>query len=427
MSEPDPRTQAERRRSHWPGWIWAIPIAVLLVVGWLGFRALAKGGETIVVVFHDAARAKPGETEVFYRGIKVGQLKHVRFTADGRAVEMTLHMSKNAEPFLRQGAHFWLVGANPSLSNPRSLASVLSGPTIGMAPGTGAPSRRFDGSDTPPAAKTGPEGPRIAYQAVFGGDAGALAVGAPVKLRGFTVGEVTGVKLAYDPRSGELSAPVALAIDPGRIGIPAGGGRAAMDAALARWISRGLRATLSQDPPFVGGRQVSLAFLPGQGQAALGGPADDRLIPSAAASGDIGELTGKADRILTKIDAVPIDQIGANVRDASAHIRQLTGSPKLAASIDHLDSTLADVDRTVHQVSPQVGPLVAQLRRTADAAEQTASAAGRIAGGSPTSQNDDLPAALHELTQAARSIRSLADYLDRHPEALIKGRKADQP
>ena len=427
MSEAGPRTEAGVRRTRWPGWIWAVPIAALLVVGWLALRAFARGGEDITVTFDDAARAKPGDTQVFYRGIQVGQLKKVQLTSDGRQVVMTLKMDGDAKPYLRQGTRFWLIGAEPSLSNPRSLASIVSGPSIGMEPGGGEPATHFVGSTTPPAIKGGPLGPQYPYETDFQGDVGALPVGAPVKLRGFAVGQVREVRLAYDPRSGQLSAPVILELDPARLGMGRGADRAQLDQALAGWIAHGLRAKLSQDPPLVGARMVSLEFTPGAAPAQLGAGAAFPVIPSAPSAGlnDVGQLAGKADAIMTKINAVPIEQIGQNVRGATAHIQALVSSPKLTDSINHLDATLADVDRTVHQVSPQVKPLVTQLRRAADAIQQTAGAADQMVGGSPDSQNSDLPTALHELTEAARSIRALADYLDSHPEALIKGRKGD--
>jgi paraquat-inducible protein B len=427
MSDPGPRTEARIRRTRWPGWIWAVPIAAALVVGWLALKAFASGGVDITIVFDDAARAKPGDTQVFYRGIQMGQLKKVELSPDGGHVVMTVKMEKQAKPFLRQGTRFWLVGAEPSLSNPRSLASIVSGPTIGMQPGGGAPTTRFAGSTSPPAAKGGPLGPQYPYEVSFDGDAGALATGAPVKLRGFVVGQVRSVKLVYDPQSGGLSAPVTLELDPARLGLPAAAGRAELDRALTGWIAHGLRAQLSQDPPLVGSRIVNLEFAHGAAPAQLSAGAAYPTIPSAPSAGlnDVGQLAGKADSILTKVDAMPIEQIGQNVRGATAHIQALVASPKLADSIEHLDATLADVDRTVHEVSPQVKPLVAQLRRAADSIQQTASAAQQMVAGSPESQNSDLPAALHELTEAARSVRSLADYLDRHPEALIKGRKGD--
>lgn len=77
-------------------------------------------------------------------------------------------------------------------------------------------------------------------------------------------------------------------------------------------------------------------------------------------------------------------------------------------------------------MTPQIAPLVAQLRQTANSADQAVAAANRTLGGDATGQND-LPAALRELTDTARSIRALADYLDRHPEALIRGKQEEKP
>jgi paraquat-inducible protein B len=45
--------------------------------------------------------------------------------------------------------------------------------------------------------------------------------------------------------------------------------------------------------------------------------------------------------------------------------------------------------------------------------------------GNSNETNSDLPRLMRELTDAARSVKSLADYLDRHPEALLRGRKDD--
>jgi paraquat-inducible protein B len=426
MSQDIHRTEAETRRSRWPGWIWAVPIAALLVVGWLAFRGLSKHGVEVTVMFHDAAGARSGDTAVDYRGLKVGQVDKVELTSDGGQVRMTLRLEDRMKPFLREGTRFWLEGANPSLSDLKSLTSVISGPTVRMQPGPGRPARSFVGMDRAPVLQSAPRQPLVPYVVSFDGDVGDLQVGAPVRLRGFTVGRVSAVRLAYDPGTDELSAPVTIALDPARIGLPAGRGRGALDGALSRWVARGLRAQLTQEPPVVGSRTVSLTFTGSHTAAGLqpGGPYP--AIPTEG-SGSIDDLTGKADRILTRIDNVPIERIGRDLAATADRVHALVASPRLQDSVAHLDSTLAEVDRTVHEVSPKVDQLVAQLRRAAAAAEQTAQAAGQVVSGSPASQDSDLPTALHELTETARSIRALADYLDRHPEALIKGRKGDRP
>ncbi|MEX3823330.1 mammalian cell entry protein, partial [Paraburkholderia sp. BR14262] len=83
------------------------------------------------------------------------------------------------------------------------------------------------------------------------------------------------------------------------------------------------------------------------------------------------------------------------------------------------------IAQTLAQVSPKIGPLVAQLRETANEADRTVAAANRTLGADASSQND-LPAALRELTDTARSVRALADYLDRHPEALLRGKAQEE-
>jgi len=66
-----------------------------------------------------------------------------------------------------------------------------------------------------------------------------------------------------------------------------------------------------------------------------------------------------------------------------------------------------------------------RLRHTADDIDGTAAAARKLLGGSAASPNGNLQQAVHELTGTARAIRALANYLDQHPEALLRGRGGD--
>ena len=106
-------------------------------------------------------------------------------------------------------------------------------------------------------------------------------------------------------------------------------------------------------------------------------------------------------------------------------MRTLSASPALTDSLNHLESTLAEVDQIMGQVKPQIGPLVAKLNQAADQVNGTAAAARGVLSGEGASQDASLPGAIQQLTEAARSIRSLTDYLGRHPEALIKGKVKD--
>ena len=79
----------------------------------------------------------------------------------------------------------------------------------------------------------------------------------------------------------------------------------------------------------------------------------------------------------------------------------------------------------VAQVKPQVGPLIGKLNQAADQLNGAAAAARGVLTGEGAGQDASLPGAIRQLTDAARSIRSLADYLSRHPEAVIKGKVKD--
>ncbi|HUB91097.1 MAG TPA: MlaD family protein [Dyella sp.] len=424
------RTQAEVRRSSWPGWIWSVPIAAFGVALWLGIRGLVHSGETVTVTFDNAYGMKPSDTKVMLLGLKVGEVSDIALAADGKHIEATLEIDSAEKKYLRSGTRFFLRGAQLDFSDPSSLKALVSGPEIVMEPGPGKPVDHFHGVDRKPA--LAPEhGPMVTYAVRFDGAAGSLKDGAGVDLRGFHVGTVTSVRLSYDASTGTLSTPVEIALDPASLGIdaspPNGDWRPLVDGMLKRLIAQGLRARLAQDPPLVGPGKVSLDFIADAPNATLGNENGVAVIPSMPSS-NIDAMTSKADQILQKIDDLPIRDIGEQVRSMAARINTLTASasPKIKDSLTHIDHSVAQIDRTLQKVSPQIGPLVAQLRQTANEADQAVAAANHTLGGDATSQNG-LPEALRELTDTARSIRALADYLDRHPEALIRGKQKEKP
>lgn len=424
------RTQAEVRRSGWPGWIWSVPIAAFGVAIWLGIRGLVHGGETVTVTFDNAYGMTPSDTKVMMLGVKVGDVSDIALAKDGKHVEAKLEIDSADKKYLRSGTRFFLRGAQPDFSDPASLKALVSGPEIVMEPGPGKPTDHFNGVDRKPALP--PEhGPMVSYAVRFDGAAGSLKDGADVELRGFHVGTVTSVHLRYDASTGTLSTPVQIALDPSSLGIsatpPNGDWRPLVDDMFKRLIAQGLRARLTQDPPLVGPGKVSLDFAIGAPNATLGNENGMAVIPSMPSS-NIDAMTSKADQILQKIDSLPIKDIGDQVRGVTARINTLaaSSSPKIKDSLTHIDRSVAQIDRTLQKVSPQIGPLVAQLRQTANEADQAVAAANRTLGGDATSQNG-LPEALRELTDTARSIRALADYLDRHPEALIRGKQKEKP
>jgi paraquat-inducible protein B len=401
-----------------------VPIAAAGVTAWLAVRALAQGGDTVTVTFDQSYGLQSDDSKVTLRGVEVGKVSSVALANGAKAVEVKLALDSAVDRYLRSGTRFWLEGAKLSLSNPSSLRGLIAGPTIVMDPGGGKPARHFHGQASPPAL---PPGPRFGYLVRFDGAAGNLDEGAPVTLRGFRVGSVNSIQLVYDAASERLFTNVRLAIQPSLIYFQGAtpdqdGGRVALDDMLRSLVAHGLRARLTQDPPLIGGYQVNLDVVPGAAPQPMSGTGDAAIIPSAPGESVESVLEG-ANRVVDRLDSVPIAAIGGHLRSAAAQIDQLASSPHLDASIRNLDDALNRIDQTVREAAPQAKQVVAELRDAAAQADKAAAAASKIVAGNPARQNSDLPSALRELTGAARSIRVLADYLERHPEALLKGKQ----
>ncbi len=417
------RTMAIARRSWWPGWIWAVPIAAVAIVLWLLLRSISSRGIDVTVTYNNAAGMQPGDTRVMYHGLEVGRVTSVALASDDWHVIVHLDIDRQLAPKVNTGTRFVLEGAHPSFSDISSLRALIAGPTIVMVPGPGKPATRFIGTEGGPRETLAVSLP---YLVSFDGAVGQLKPHAPVMLRGFTVGEVTSVGLSVDPRTGRISTPVLLALDPTRFHLtrPApsdGNWKPLMDATLAKLIDNGLRASLARAVPLVGGEQVDLAILPAAQPARLETQGRYAQIPAAQTPG--------LERLPAEIGSLPLTQIADNLRSITDQLRSLTSSPQLRDSLAHLDATLAMLDRISRQAGPQVAPTlrevritVTSLRAAAQQLDATARSARMTMGASPAAPSGNLEHALDELAGAARAVRSLADYLDAHPEALLHGR-----
>jgi len=411
------------RRSWWPGWIWAVPIAAVAIVLWLLLRSISARGIDVTVTYNDAAGMQPGDTRVMYHGLEVGRVTSVALASDDWHVVVHLGIDRQLAPKINTGTRFVLEGAHPSFSDASSLRALISGPTIVMVPGPGKPATSFIGTEGGPRETLAVSLP---YLVSFEGAVGQLKPDAPVMLRGFTVGEVTSVGLAVDPQTGRISTPVLLALDPTRFHLAApapadGNWKPLMDAALSKLIGAGLRASLTRAVPLVGGEQVQLEMIPDAHAARLDTSGRYARIPAAEAGG--------LERLPAEIGSLPLAQIADNLRVITAQLRSLSTSPRVRGSLAHLDATLTTLDRTTREAGPQIAPTlrevratVASLRAAAQQMDATAEAARLTMGSTPAAPSGNLQHALDELAGAARAVRSLADYLERHPEALLRGR-----
>jgi paraquat-inducible protein B len=381
---------------------------------------------------------------VFFHGQAIGKIVAIHFNGDN-GFRLQAFINQPYDSLVRRGARFWKI-------SPLRLSFAGGGITANLAPfsallaggidlevvttNTNDPQSPADAEfplySSHNAAREGLSGPTVRYEFSFEGDAGVLDETSAVTLLGYQIGEVESTRLAYNERTGApygiataVLYPQQMHVDPGA-GAQSGDWRATTDAALTRLIHLGYRARLQQSPPVLGDQSIALVRTAGASPAQLLTDGDIPRFPSAPGSSNFGDITAKADMFLNKLDAVPLADIGSNIKRITDKLDALTSSPELKDSLTHVHSTLKSIDQLLHDVQPQIGPLIGKLNDAAAELSGTATALRQIAESGGPNEDASLPEAIRQITEAARSIKTLTDYLDRHPEALIRGKRPDQ-
>ena len=285
---------------------------------------------------------------------------------------------------------------------------------------------------------------RVMY---FDGSVTGLKVGAPVAFRGVAIGTVSDIAIRANTEDLTTRIPVVVEIDPDRIETTGG----QLENQLPRLIKRGLRAKLELQSMVTGQLQIELDFMPDTKARLVGGKSKYAEIPTVPStlsklSKDLEkiplpEIVGRLSAILASIEkfmANPelgqsvknlnqtISDVQKLVKDVDRHVDPLLGSA--TAAIGHADELLLNVNNEVEPLAAGVKKSAAAVTGAADAArpalKEVERAFANIAAltGKGSEERRKLDSTLKELQAAARSIKVFAEYLERHPEALIRGK-----
>jgi paraquat-inducible protein B len=256
------------------------------------------------------------------------------------------------------------------------------------------------------------------YVLYFNESMRGLSVGAPVTLWGLTVGRVTNVDLTYDPATLRIRPRVMITFSPARLlAHVSQQEQAAVKALLGmseekrtevvrRMVEvQGLRARLQTGNLLSGELYVALEYHPNAPKVHIDWSADPLELP--VASGGLASIEDKLDSILTKVDQMPLDAMGTQVKDA----------------LVKLNTTLKDANVLIERIDTQLVPAATETLQQLHVAIANGDQA---LFGKESAGPQDLRDTLVEVAGAARAVRVLVDYLQRHPEALIRGKKEEE-
>ncbi|MEP6549109.1 MAG: MlaD family protein [Gammaproteobacteria bacterium] len=362
---------------------------------------------------------------VFYRHIVAGQV--VAYTLDPGGSGVTLKVFVNApfDAFVAAGTRFWQAsGIDMSLSSDgiklrtESLTSILQGGvTFRALPGSAftpvAGDTAFTLYSDEDRAMRPIETEIRTFVMYFRGSLRGLSAGAPVELHGIGVGEVRSVDVEYDRDAAALRFPVVVDLYPQRIrGRKAGGTRltaategpeTASRVLIDSLVAHGLRAELKSGNLLTGQKYVDLDVHSEAPAEAIWWKEQPAVFPTT--SNGLDEIQDSIAGIARKLNKVPFDQV----------------SYRLISTMTALEQTLKSMDQLMQHVD---GTLAPQIQATLAEAQGALKNAKELLGQDAPLQSD-LGATLLQLSRAAKAVTGLVEYLERHPESLLRGKPGD--
>jgi paraquat-inducible protein B len=340
---------------------------------------------------------------VYFRQFQVGRVIDENLLPDG-STRVTVFVEAPYDGFVKPVTRFWnasgidvRLGADGLSVQTESLAAVLAGglafddgPTESVPAGAGIPGQ-FTLYKNETEAMAPPDGEPHYVRMRFAQALRGLEVGAPVEFVGVNIGSVVAVDLGYERQNNSFPVIVTAKLYPRRMGdayeVLTAQGKTESDETLAAFVgtlvNRGLRAQPRSASLLTGRLYIALDFLPASPRAAFDASNRPVELPSVG-------------RLVKKVNDLPLEQIAADL---------------------HID--LKDLHETLSALHAQVLPsavdTLSALHRTLDSADRTLDVESPLQRG--------LTETLLEARSTLQAVRELADYLDRHPDALLRGRR----
>jgi paraquat-inducible protein B len=351
---------------------------------------------------------------VYFRRLLVGRITAYKLDADGNTVSVQLFVDAPYDRFVSASTRFWnasgidvTLNASGLKVNTQSLATVVAGGVAFQSIDAADKNEAAEGTvfdlhpDVGDAMKPA-DGPQVDIHMHFNETLRGLSVGAPIDFRGVVIGAVKSIELDYEPQTQTFPANVIATIYPKRLGgiydrfAQASDGKVDIGAVFEKLIDHGFRAQVRLGNLITQQLYIAFALVPKAKPVEFDPSTRPLEIPTAP--GSLEEIQQQVADILAKLDKVPFDEIGINLRD-----------------------TLHNTNALMQRLDTELAPQAKQMLEAAQHAMESANHA--LAEDAPLQRG--VSGTLQELRRASQSLRSLADYLQRHPEALLRGKTAD--
>jgi paraquat-inducible protein B len=376
---------------------------------------------------------------VYHRRVRVGRVVGYTLSDDGKTIDVQVFIESPFEHLVTNRTRFWeasgfdvTVSASGLNVNTQSLLSMLAGGlAFGTRPGAlnpGEPAEsghRFRLHTTERAAMAMEDGPPMRVRMVFNQSLRGLDEGAPLDLQGVEVGIVRRIRFQHDA---VRAVPVEVIADiyPLRLGrlrerLSERKGQHDDRLLLQHLVERGLRAQVRTSNLLTGTLYIAFDIQPKAPAVRFDASAEVPTLPTVP--GALADVQPQLADIVARLSKVRFDAIGAELEQALRSLSTTTAS---------LQSTLAAAESTLQKLTPEAQAALVDVRQTLTSVQQTLASAQQTLRSAETNLTDsgaplqrDVGQTLIEVQRAAQALRVMADYLQRHPETLLRGKPDD--
>jgi len=356
---------------------------------------------------------------IYFRHLQAGLITAYELDKDGRGITIKAFVNAPYDKFVTGDTRFWHASgidmtfdASGVKISTQSIVSILVGGLAFETPATYAemppapPKTLFKLFPDRREALANPDLTGEKRVMVFRESVRGLAIGAPIDFRGIEIGHVTAIRVDRNLTDRSVNIVVEAETFTGRMSARDIKQQDVTDeqrkAFVAGLVANGLRAQLRTGNLLTGQLYIALDFFPDAPKAKLlANNTLDQEIPTIQTS--LGELQQTIATVATKIDKFPLQEIGTDMRQT------------LQAATRMTEETTKVLQRVDSDITPQARDAIVEARKAISAAESA------LKPDSPLSQ--DARDAMQEIARTAAAFRVLADYLERHPETLISGKK----
>ena len=354
---------------------------------------------------------------LYYRQFNVGQVIGYDLAGDGESINIEVFVRTPYDRYVNDQTRFWQasgidisMGAEGFSVRTQSVLSMLIGGIAFETPPSSEDAKTADEKtiftlfNSRAEAMAKPEKIVTPYVLYFNETLNGLYVGAPVTYFGLPVGEVTSVGLEFIPHKNDVRPRVDIIVYPSRFlthlkKMSAINEKVSIDAErhafVQNAVNRGLRAQLRSGNLLTGKLYVALDIFPKAPKVKINWAKSPVVMPVVPSG--LQDLQDKLNFIFSKIEKIPVEELSAEAKTLLATTNTLLkrfdqeALPELTKTLNQFEQVLTNADNTL---VGKDAPTQYQLRET-----------------------------LSEITRAAQGISHLTEYLEKNPEALIRGKQ----